>query len=167
MKRFTLLAAIAAATLSFGIAAVASAQESPTPSPTTTTTPNLCGGTPERGGETRMIGNNEITLPGGGTFVIQAAPPAARGYTVCYVEGNARVTIASATCNEVSRDNPTDNESAALLLDAIVDSCEVIAQTPTPTPTTDDDDDDPTVTPTATGGGTIITPPDTGTAGLR
>jgi hypothetical protein len=148
----------------------ASAQEAtPTLIPTTTV-PNLCTGAPQqRGGQSYPVGGqpslprNRVTLPGGANFAITIAPPPDVGFVVCYVEGNARVFI-SLSCQEIRRENPTDNESADLLLDVIVDSCEVIATpTPTPAPPTND----ATATPTATASGTIITPPDTGNAGLR
>ena len=85
MKRFTLLAAIAAATISFGIAAVASAQESPTPQPTGTpqatgtpaatgtSTASECTGVAQSGGETVTIGQIEVTLPGGPDFTVSTA----------------------------------------------------------------------------------------------
>ena len=170
MNRLSLLAIAAVAVFSLGISAVTSAQEAtPSPSPTTPATPNICVGDAQRGGKTiTVLGRTEIGLPGGANFVIGTNPRGASSsgtaFTVCYVEGNARVTISTSDCDETGRDNPTDNKIADLVLDGIVDSCEVIAQTPTPTPAANED---ATPTATATGGGTTITPPDTGDAGLK
>ena len=184
MKRFTLLAAIAAAAISFGVAAIASAQESPTPEPTntpqatstqaatgtavatTTSTPNECSGVTQTGGETVTIGQNQITLPGGPEFTISGA---GNGFEVCYVEAGASVTI-STTCDEIDRDNPDEDPVADAVLDDIVDSCETVLASGTPTPSSEGSDDDEvmTVTPTRTSEveGTI-SPPSTGDAGLK
>jgi hypothetical protein len=169
--KLTPLALIAAGIVTISAAilgSAASAQEAtPTPSPTSTTVPNLCmGGIPQRGGQTVNFGflSTRVMLPGGGNFtILGVAPPPDTGFIVCYVEGNARVFISPSTCDEIRRENPTDNESADLLLDVIVDSCEVVA---TPTPTSTGSANDATARPTAISGGTI-TPPDTGSAGLR
>jgi len=136
------------------------------PSPTATVggspTPvaNLCLGTPRPGGDAIQAHSTMIvTPPGGGTFVIGAAPPGFGGFSICYVEGNARMFIASG-CREVSRDNPTNSETAEHVLDFVIESCMVV-QPPTPT-------ERPEVSATATPRpSTPITPPDTGTAGLR
>jgi hypothetical protein len=172
LNRFTVLAAMAVAAISFGVAAVASAQESPTPAPTGTgtATANICSGTGLRGGERiPTVNGASVTPPGGGTFVIGTNPrgefSTGSAFIVCYVEGNAEVTISSSDCEEIGRENPDDDPGADFVLDMIVDSCERTAPTATPMQPSQGSDDAMTPTPTATSG--TISPPSTGDAGLK
>jgi hypothetical protein len=161
MKRIVLcLIALALASTSFGIG---HAQEpSPTGTPVTSPTPvSLCVGQIQSGGQPLDVTSTiSVTPPGGANVVIAAAPPALNGFSVCYVQGNARVIISRADCREISRENPTQNNAANLVLDSIVNSCRIEALTATPTQM-------PQVTPTPLPTTTVITPPDTGTAGLK
>ncbi len=190
MKRFITLAALVAATISFGLVAVASAQESPTPAPTdtpaatstpaatntpaptgtsaatSTSTVSTCTGIEFRGGETVTIGQNEITLPGGPDFTISSV---SNGFVVCYVDANASVTI-SATCAEIDRDNPDEDPVADAVLDDIVASCERAPTTVTATPASQGADDDDVIVSTPTLTSQVqgsISPPSTGDAGLK
>jgi hypothetical protein len=170
LKKVSVIAGVLALAVSLSIAAIASAQEpSPTPAATGTSTAKLCptGGT--RGGEElQAVNGASVTPPGGGTFVVIPATPGVSSpqFTVCYVEGNASVTISAQTCDEISRQNPDDSDTADFVLDVIVDSCQMGATTPTATATTPAAGNG-TVTPTATAATGPISPPNTGDGGLK
>jgi hypothetical protein len=110
-----------------------------------------------------------VTPPGGGTYVLDIEAPSGgeARFSVCFVEGNASVTLSAEDCDEVDRENPEDDPGADFVLDLIVDSCEVGELTPTATQSSQGSSDDEvmTLTPTAEAGG--ISPPSTGDGGLK
>jgi hypothetical protein len=172
LRKLVLFFAVVFAVLAAGMAGSVSAQVSPTPSatatatstpaPTATSHARLCSTGTAGGVPIEVIGGVvRVTPPGGGTFAPGLLPPTEGSqFLICFVEGNARVFI-SLQCREIRRENPGNNVNADAVLDAIVDSCEVIAPTATPQ-----------AAATATAAATqaprpVITPPDTGDAGLR
>ena len=174
MTSRTLFLAGALALLALSAAGLASAQVSPTPNATATFTSTpvptgtvqnpFCQAPGRPGGVPIEVVRDvvRVTPPGGGTYDFAILPPssAESQFRICYIEGNA-VVFVSLECREIRRVNPGTNANAGAVLDAIVDSCEVIAPTATPQPAVTATAA-PTQAPTA-----FITPPDTGDAGLR
>lgn len=143
----------------------AQAQE-PSPTPTRTATPAASptpSGTPAASTCAGNIrGNNQtvpavsgatVRLPAGGDYDVIINPPGAAEptFTVCHEQSLARVTINAVTCREISESVP--NQSGAIIVAQIVESCMTGAAAPAPA-----------VSTTPPPGG--ITPPNTGDAGL-
>ena len=181
MIRYASLIAGAVTLLVMGFTSSAWAQVSPTPTvtapATATATPTPISATATATAQARLCstpgtaggvpievvrGVVRVTPPGGGTFHWSITPPtsAEADFSVCYIEGNARVFI-SLECREIRRQNPGNNATANAVLDSIVASCQRIAPTSVPTSAAG------TPVPTATPIRSTITPPDTGDAGLR
>jgi hypothetical protein len=172
--RYALLVAVAVSVLVTGYASSALAQVSPTPNatatvtstpvPTATVQGQFCQPPGMQGGVPIEVVRDvvQVTPPGGGTYDWALLPPssAESQFRICFIEGNALVFI-SLDCREIRRVNPGTAANANAVLDAIVDSCEVIAPTPTPQPAAT-----VTVAPTQAPR-PVITPPDTGDSGLR
>ena len=113
----------------------------------------LCLPQPSSAGGRKVPTVNGVTidLPDG-DYSLFITPPGSTAptFTICYVQGNARLTLSAVTCGEVSREATT--AAANAVLDTIARSCALPA---------------PAAPATFTPVGGPIRPPDTGDAGMR
>jgi hypothetical protein len=130
-----------------------SAQPAATPTPTTPAQP-LCRAPNSAGPATiePVRGVVQVDLPAG-NFDWSITPPIDEAsFSICFVQGNARVVIGT-DCREIRRQNPGNDPIASSVLDAIVASCKLISATPTPS--------------SGANRAQNIEPPSTGRGGLR